>query len=130
MIGWRLQAVPVSYTHLIVEDLKVAADKLKGVTQPTIYRVNELATRILLSRVYLYMGEWQLALDECQKALALEGVELMDLKSFPGREGERYVLDLSLIHIYRSNFVSKFYRRKTFRGGEMFVGRMETGERM
>ena len=39
------------------------------------------------------MGEWQLALDECQKALALEGVELMDLKSFPGREGERYVLD-------------------------------------
>ena len=79
--------------RVIVEDLKVAADKLKGVTQPTIYRVNELATRILLSRVYLYMGEWQLALDECQKALALEGVELMDLKSFPGREGERYVLD-------------------------------------
>ena len=79
--------------RVIVEDLKVTADKLKGVTQPTIYRVNELATRILLSRVYLYMGEWQLALDECQKALALEGVELMDLKSFPGREGERYVLD-------------------------------------
>ena len=79
--------------RVIVEDLKVAADKLKGVTQPTIYRVNELATRILLSRVYLYMGEWQLALDECQKALALEGVELMDLKSFQGREKERYVLD-------------------------------------
>mgnify|MGYP002616396410 FL=1 len=79
--------------RVIVEDLKVAADKLKGVTQPTIYRVNELAARILLSRVYLYMGEWQLALDECQKALALEGVELMDLKSFPGREEERYVLD-------------------------------------
>ena len=79
--------------RVIVEDLKVAADKLKGVTQTTIYRVNELAARILLSRVYLYMGEWQLALDECQKALALEGVELMDLKSFQGREKERYVLD-------------------------------------
>ena len=79
--------------RVIVEDLKVAADKLKGGTQPTIYRVNELAARILLSRVYLYMGEWQLALDECQKALALEGVELMDLKSFQGREKERYVLD-------------------------------------
>ena len=79
--------------RVIVEDLKVAADKLKGVTQPTIYRVNDLAARILLSRVYLYMGEWQLALDECQKALALEGVELMDLKSFQGREKERYVLD-------------------------------------
>ncbi len=58
--------------RVIVEDLNVAADKLKGVTQPTIYRVNELAARILLSRVYLYMGEWQLALDECQKALNLE----------------------------------------------------------
>lgn len=80
--------------RVIVEDLKVAADKLRGVTQPTIYRVNELAVRILLSRVYLYMGEWQLALGECQKALALEGVELMDLKSFPGREEERYMLDI------------------------------------
>ncbi|HJF69443.1 MAG TPA: RagB/SusD family nutrient uptake outer membrane protein [Butyricimonas virosa] len=80
--------------RVIVEDLKSAADKLKGVTQPTIYRVNELAVRILLSRVYLYMGEWQFALDECQKALALEGVELMDLKSFPGREEDRYVLDV------------------------------------
>ena len=79
--------------RVIVEDLNVAADKLKGVTQPTIYRVNELAARILLSRVYLYMGEWQLALDECQKALNLGNVELMDLKSFQGREKERYVLD-------------------------------------
>ena len=65
--------------RVIVEDLNVAADKLKGVTQPTIYRVNELAARILLSRVYLYMGEWQLELDECKKALNLGNVELMDL---------------------------------------------------
>ena len=80
--------------RVIVEDLNVAADKLKGVTQPTIYRVNELAARILLSRVYLYMGEWQLALDECQKALNLGNVELMDLNSFPGREENRYILDV------------------------------------
>ncbi|WP_455510042.1 RagB/SusD family nutrient uptake outer membrane protein [Butyricimonas paravirosa] len=80
--------------QVIVEDLKSAADKLKGVTRPTIYRVNELAVRILLSRVYLYMGEWQLALDECQKALALEGVELMDLNSFAGSEERPYVLDV------------------------------------
>lgn len=81
--------------QVIVEDLKVAAEKLKGVIQPTIYRVNELATRILLSRVYLYMGEWRLALDECQKALALEGMELMDLNSFSGREEKRYMLDIN-----------------------------------
>ena len=48
----------------IVKDLKDAADNLRGITQPTIYRVNEKAARTLLSRVYLYMGEWQLAINE------------------------------------------------------------------
>ena len=47
--------------RVIVEDLNVAADMLKGVTQHTIYRVNEHAARNQQSMVYLYMGEWQLA---------------------------------------------------------------------
>lgn len=51
----------------IVNDLVIAADKLKGVTQENFYRVEEASTRILLSRVYLYMGEWQLAMNECEK---------------------------------------------------------------
>ena len=55
----------------IVADLKIAADKLKGVTQGTIYRVEEVSARILLSRVYLYMGEWQLAFNECEKIAEL-----------------------------------------------------------
>lgn len=65
----------------ITEDLKHAAENLKGIVQPTIYRVNEKAARILLSRVYLYMGEWQLALEECDKAIAL-GCPLQDLNHF------------------------------------------------
>lgn len=65
----------------ITEDLKNAAENLKGIVQPTIYRVNEKAARILLSRVYLYMGEWQLALEECDKAIAL-GCPLQDLNRF------------------------------------------------
>lgn len=99
--------------RVIVEDLKAAAEKLKGVTQPTIYRVNELAARVLLSRVYLYMGEWQLALDECQKALALEGVELMDLNSFPGREGNRNMLDVQnpeIVFTQGYNATTLFYK--------------------
>lgn len=68
--------------HVIVEDLKVAAEKLKGIKQPLFYRANELAARILLSRVYLYMGEWQLALDECEKAMALDGSALLDLNQY------------------------------------------------
>ena len=62
----------------IVSDLKNAADNLSGIVQPTFYRVNEAAARTLLSRVYLYMGEWQLAIDECDKVLAL-GCKLRDM---------------------------------------------------
>ncbi len=62
----------------IVKDLKDAADNLRGITQPTIYRVNEKAARTLLSRVYLYMGEWQLAINECEKVQEL-GCPLTDL---------------------------------------------------
>ncbi len=65
----------------IVQDLKDAADNLVGVEQSTIYRANEIAARTLLSRVYLYMGEWQAALDECDKVIAL-GCHLQDLNSF------------------------------------------------
>lgn len=53
----------------IVKDLKNAVDHLAGIQQATIYRVNETAARILLSRVYLYMGEWELAEVESEKAI-------------------------------------------------------------
>jgi ragB/susD domain protein len=53
----------------IVKDLSAAAINLAGIEQKNIYRVNEYAVRVLLSRVYLYMGEWQLALDECNKVI-------------------------------------------------------------
>lgn len=69
----------------IVKDLKNAVDHLAGIQQATIYRVNETAARILLSRVYLYMGEWELAEVECEKAIQagcplwdLNGVDMTD----------------------------------------------------
>ena len=65
----------------IVKDLKDAAENLTGVEQPTVYRVNEAAARILLSRVYLYMGEWQLAADECDRVMKL-GIHLSNLNDF------------------------------------------------
>ena len=69
----------------IVKDLKNAVDHLAGIQQATIYRVNETAARILLSRVYLYMGEWELAEVESEKAIQagcplwdLNGVDMTD----------------------------------------------------
>lgn len=65
----------------IVKDLKNAAQHLEGIQQSTIYRVNSTAAHILLSRVYLYMGEWELALAESERAIAL-GCPLWDLNDF------------------------------------------------
>lgn len=65
----------------IVKDLNEAAINLAGIGQKTIYRVNEKAVRTLLSRVYLYMGEWQLALDECNKVIEL-GCSLWNLNNY------------------------------------------------
>ncbi|MCB6974425.1 MULTISPECIES: RagB/SusD family nutrient uptake outer membrane protein [Butyricimonas] len=98
--------------QVIVEDLKVAAEKLKGVKQSMFYRANELAARILLSRVYLYMEEWQLALEECQKAMALDGVMLIDLNTFTGEE-RQYMLDASnpeIIFTQGYSATSTFYK--------------------
>ena len=66
----------------IVEDLKVASDRLEGVSSSSIYRADEAAARTLLARVYLYMGEWQSVLDECNKILKLKDVALYDLNGF------------------------------------------------
>ncbi len=53
----------------IVSDLKRAADCLKGIEQPSLYRANVTATHALLGRIYLYMTEWELALEQCDEAL-------------------------------------------------------------
>ncbi|WP_292268259.1 RagB/SusD family nutrient uptake outer membrane protein [Butyricimonas sp.] len=50
---------------LMVEDLSKAISNLKGVVQPSVYRANESAARALLSRVYLYMGEWEKCDKQC-----------------------------------------------------------------
>lgn len=64
----------------IVADLKEAADHLKGIVQSSYYRVNEAAARTLLSRIYLYMGEWQSAIDECDKVIE-SGCRLRDMNA-------------------------------------------------
>ena len=76
---------PVRKVYLqIVADLKAAADNLAGIVQPTFYRVNEAAARTLLSRVYLYMGEWQLAIEECDKIIA-SGCKLQNMNTMSGQ---------------------------------------------
>lgn len=63
----------------IVADLQDAIKYLKDIQQSSVYRASEDAAHALLGRVYLYMGEWQLAVDECELVSKKYGV--MDLNA-------------------------------------------------
>ncbi|MCR9011874.1 RagB/SusD family nutrient uptake outer membrane protein [Gabonibacter chumensis] len=49
----------------IVTDLGHAVKCLSGLSTESVFQANQSAARILLSRVYLYMGEWEKALQQC-----------------------------------------------------------------
>ena len=69
-----------SVYQLITSDLVAAVRNLRGVEQKTVYRTNEFAARLLLSRVYLYMGRWQEALEQCDTIIASNKYHLCDLQ--------------------------------------------------
>lgn len=54
----------------IVADLKTAETLLENGTQTSLYHADVNAVNILQSRVYLYMQEWQLAIDAADKVIA------------------------------------------------------------
>lgn len=68
------------YEQILI-DLKEAAVHFENIPQSSIYRAGKKATHALLSRVYLYMGEWQLAIDECDKVIEM-GYSLWNLNEF------------------------------------------------
>lgn len=102
----------------IVEDLKSACENLRGVVQKNFYRTNQLATRILLSRVYLYMENYDEVIVQCDSALTM-GCPLADLNTFDvSDEYERdYLYDKSNPEIVftmgnavvQDRFTSKIY---------------------
>lgn len=67
-IDYRQASVAEVY-KVITEDLQTAVGCLKGVEQSSVYRVNEMAARTFLSRVYLYMCEWDKVVAECNEVL-------------------------------------------------------------
>ena len=66
----------------IVSDLKTAAGFLDGIQQPSIYRANQTAAYILLSRVYLYMEQYDLAIQAANSAIANGAYTIRDLNNF------------------------------------------------
>lgn len=68
--GFKRNSVAECYAQ-IIKDLEIAAESLKGLNTASKRRATELAARIFLSRVYLYMEEYESALEQCEKALAI-----------------------------------------------------------
>lgn len=70
---------------LIISDLELAAKNLEGISRKSIYRANITAVRLLQSRVYLYMQNWEEAAKHAQLCLDLQS-ELVDLNTFGNSE--------------------------------------------
>ena len=67
----------------IESDLWQACECLKGVRQKTFYRADQLAARILLSRLFLYMERYDEVIMQCDSALLLcDGDRLSDLREY------------------------------------------------
>ena len=66
--------------NAILSDLEKAATYLKGIRQPSVYRVNRMGVYAFMSRVYLYM-------ENCEKAIAYSDSVL--------QSGNYHLLDLN-----------------------------------
>lgn len=69
-----------SVYNQIVHDLQMAVDYLEGIEMPSVNRANQDAARLLLSRVYCYMGKWDLVPELCREILKGK-YSLMNMKS-------------------------------------------------
>ena len=61
----------------ILQDLNMAIECLKGIST-SVYRAGEMAPRFLLSRIHLYMGNWEEAITQCDLILASPAYRLLD----------------------------------------------------
>ncbi|MBQ6965522.1 MAG: RagB/SusD family nutrient uptake outer membrane protein [Bacteroidaceae bacterium] len=80
-IKWQRNTVQEVY-QLVERDLLAAESAFDRVTteKKSIYRADQTAVRLLLSRVYLYMQQWQKAADYAQKVID-KHAQLQDLRT-------------------------------------------------
>ncbi len=132
-----------SVYHQIITDLRNASNYLDGIEQPSVYRANKDAAHALLGRVYLYMGEWQAALEECNKisdkysildlngfsaeqdflssssseSIFIQGISAMTSMFSRDRGTVSYRVSDSLLNIYEPSDLRKKYFFKSYKSG-------------
>lgn len=72
--------------NLIISDLEKSAGYLTGIPRKSLFRANITAVRLLQSRVYLYMQNWEKAAEYAQLCLDLQS-DLTDMNTFNGSRG-------------------------------------------
>ncbi len=69
---------------VILSDLVNAVQLLKGLDLGTNYRAGEMAARMLLARVHLYMHDYQKVVEQCDTILMNKKYSLIDYNDYPG----------------------------------------------
>lgn len=108
----------------MVEDLQHAITSLRGIPQTTKYRTNQAAAFALLSRVYLYMEEYEQAI-ACADSVLKKDYKLLDLNDYKRGNSAVYVNSpetifthgpniMAIIHAPAIRYTSAIYRTSTF----------------
>lgn len=82
----------------VISDLKAAASLLEGTTRKSFYHADQNAAELLLSRVYLYMQDYDDCLTYAEKVLArkdgLQDLNTMTAKFFLNTELDEVIFDM------------------------------------
>lgn len=78
---FRRNSVKECYERMVI-DLKESIKLLEEARLSSVYRVNYFTANAFLSRVYLYMGQWQNAIDCAEIVLSDGSYSLEDLNGF------------------------------------------------
>ena len=86
-------------------DLKLSANYLRGIPQTTKYRTCQAAAFALLSRVYLYMEEYENAVS-CADSVLAKGYSLIDLNKHTPGESTVYASSTETIFTHGPNIMA------------------------
>jgi hypothetical protein len=108
----------------IVSDLAAAETCLTGVTQPTIYYADINAVNLLQSRVFLYMQEWEKAMQAADKVITRKG-DLYNLAGYTPKSSFFSASSPEAIFTQGGNaviFLMVENQKKTFKPADELMG--------
>ena len=125
-IYFKRNTVAETYS-LIKTDLETAARLLKGKKHQSVFQADYNAVQALLSRVYLYLGEYEAALQAADSVL-LGDYTLLDYNEFPqvvATPADQYgINDITPVSVLDPSFTETIFTQGTgaFAGNKQYLG--------